>query len=79
MIGDSRDKTPVNLSIPENVVERYHYLARYHTDKSRFDGGGVGPDVSIQYTGDELTDDEVSLVENFVAYRLWDPASQYFD
>lgn len=79
MIGDSTQNTPVNLSLPERVIERYHYLARYHGDKSRFEAGKVGPDVSIQYNGDELSDDDLTLVENYVAYLLWDPAPQYFD
>lgn len=79
MIGDSEQKVPMNLSVSESVVERYHYLARYHDDKSRFHGGNVGPDVSIQYDGDELTDEDVALVENYVAYLLWDPAPRYFD
>lgn len=79
MIGDSTAKVPVNLSLPEKVIERYHYLARYHGDKSRFHEGNVGPDVSVQYDGDELADDDVVLVENYVAYLLWDPAPRYFD
>lgn len=79
MIGDSEEKVAVNLSLPERVIERYHYIARYHDSKSRFQEGRVGPDVSIQYQGDELTDDDVVLVENFVAYLLWDPAPRYFD
>jgi hypothetical protein len=79
MIGNSTTKVAVNLSLSEKVVERYHYQARYHEDKSRFHEGQVGPDVSIQYDGDELTDDEVDLVEDYVAFLLWDPAPRYFD
>jgi len=69
----------VNLSLPEKVVERYHYEAHHHDQKRRFHEGQVGPDVSIQYDGDELTADNVALVENYVEYLLWDPAPRYFD
>jgi len=79
MISDSDRKVPVNLSLSERVVERYHYIARYHDGKSRFQAGRVGPDVSIQYSGNELDDDDVVLVENYVAYLMWDPAPRYFD
>lgn len=79
MLGrDTEPRASVNLSLPESVVERYHYEARYHDEKRKFEGGSPGPDVSVGYSGDELGDDAVSLVENYISFLLWRETPRYF-
>lgn len=78
MIGDSKQKVPVNLSLPESVVERYHYEANHHRKKRKFTEGNVPVDVSVGYDGDELTDEQVRLVEQYLAWRHYEPVKRHF-
>lgn len=78
MIGDSTQKVPVNLSLPQNVVERLAYEARHHREKRKFVDGDVPVDVSVGYDGDELDSDEVELVEQFLAWRHYAPVKRHF-
>lgn len=81
LIGDSVAKSAVNLSLPERVVERLHYEAKHHRQKRAFADGGLPVNVSVGYDGDELTNDEVELVENFIGWLFYDsvPRSYFTD
>lgn len=68
----------LNGSLPESVIERFHYLAKYHDDRRKFDGNGELPSVSVGYSGTELSDDQVALVEDYVAWRLYEPAHRHY-
>lgn len=72
LIGSSDTKCSVNASLPENVIERMHYQAKHSRQKRAFADGGHPVSVSVGYEGDELTDEQVELVENYLAYKLYD-------
>lgn len=72
LIGSSDSKTAVNLSLPEQVVERMHYEAKHHGQKRAFNRGDIPVSPSVQYEGDELTDEQVKLVERYIGYMLYD-------
>lgn len=80
LISDSDDKTAVNLSLPERVVERLHYQAVYHDQKRVFADGNLPVSVSVGYDGDKLIDSEVELVENYVGFMFYDQVPKsYFN
>ncbi|MCD2200036.1 hypothetical protein LPA44_09015 [Halobacterium sp. KA-4] len=80
LIGDSDAKTAVNLSLPQRVVERLHYEAKHHKQKRAFMSGDVPVAPSVQYEGEELTADEVDLVEQFIGWKMYDSVPRkYFD
>jgi hypothetical protein len=72
LIGSSDSTTPVNLSLPERVVERLHYQAVHDSQKRAFQDGQLPVSPSVQYDGEELTEEEVELTENFVGWLLYD-------
>jgi hypothetical protein len=72
LISSSDSKTAVNLSLPEQVIERMHYDAKYHDQKRAFNQGDIPVSPSVQYEGDELTDEQVDLVERYIGYMLYD-------
>jgi hypothetical protein len=72
LIGSSDGKTAVNLSLPEQVVERIHYEAKHHDQKRAFNRGDIPVSPSVQYEGNKLTDEQVELVERYISYMLYD-------
>lgn len=72
LFGDSEGSCAVNLSLPERAVERSHYEATYAGRRQASQGAKAPVSVSVQYGGDELTDDEVQHVENWLAGLLYD-------
>lgn len=72
LIGSSDKKCSVNTSLPENVIERMHYQAKHSRKKRAFVDGEHPVSVSVGYDGEELTDEQVELVENYLAYMLYD-------
>jgi hypothetical protein len=68
----------LNGSLPESVIERFHYIAEYHDDRRKFEGNRELPSVSVGYSGTELSDDQVALVEDYVAWRLYEPAHRHY-
>jgi hypothetical protein len=80
LFGDSEGSCAVNLSLPERAVERAHYEATYSGRRQATRGSEATISVSVQYGGDELTEDEVATVEDWLAGVLYDElGSQYFD
>jgi hypothetical protein len=78
MIGDSEQKVPINLSLPQNVVERYYYEANRHREKRKFVHGDFPVEVSVGYDGNELDSDDVELVEQYLAWRHYEPVKRHF-
>lgn len=79
LFGDSEGTCAVNLSLPEQAVERAHYESMYSGRRQRSQGAEAPISISVQYGGDELTDDEVALVEDWLAGMLYDEiGSRYF-
>ena len=72
LFGDSEGSCAVNLSLPERAVERGHYEAQYSGRRQAKQGSDAPISVSVQYSGDELTDDEVATVEDWLAGMLYD-------
>lgn len=72
LISSSNSKVAVNMSLSERVIERLHYEAKHHSNRRAFDQADLPVSPSIQYEGDELTDDQVTLVEQYVGYILYD-------
>jgi hypothetical protein len=72
LFGDSEGSCAVNLSLPERAVERLHYEATYSGRRQAKQGAEASISVSVQYEGDELTDDEVATVEDYLAGLLYD-------
>jgi hypothetical protein len=71
LFGDSEGSCAVNLSLRNRAVERAHYLAKY--DPRAVKKGKKSPvDVSVQYGGDELDDDEIEDVENYLSNMFTD-------
>jgi hypothetical protein len=80
LFGDSEGSCAVNLSLPEQAVERAHYEATYSGRRQASQGAEAPISVSIQYSGEELTDDEVATVEDWLAGKLYDEiGSRYFN
>lgn len=73
----SEAKSTVNGSIPERAIERFHYLAKHSRDKRKAAAAEHNVNVSVQYDGDELDDEQVELVEQHLAYMLYDPVQRY--
>jgi hypothetical protein len=78
LISDSDSKSAVNLSLSDQAIERLHYEAKHHRQKRAIVNGDFPVSPSIQYAGDELTDDEVELVERFVGWLLYDSIPRKF-
>lgn len=80
LIGTSDTKSSVNLSLPENVVERLHYQAKHHSKKRAIVNGDIPVSVSVGYEGSELTGDQVKLVESYISWIFYSEVpSKYFD
>jgi hypothetical protein len=80
LIGSSDTKCSVNASLPENVIERIHYQAKHSRQKRAFANGGLPVSVSVGYDGDKLDEKQVDLVENYLAYKLYDDVPRsYFE
>lgn len=80
LFGDDERAVAVNLSLPERAVERAHCRALYSDNRRAFEGGMPDISVSVQYDGDELTEDDVDLTEDWLAFVLYDAVgSRYFD
>lgn len=79
LFGDSEGSCAVNLSLPEQAVERAHYQATYSGRRQTQQGAEAPVSVSVQYSGDELTEEEIKAVEDWLAGELYtDIGSRYF-
>lgn len=72
LFGDTDGDCAVNLSLPERAVERANYEAVYSGRRQAKQGAEAPIEVSVQYGGEELTDDEVATVEDWIAGMLYD-------
>ena len=80
LFGDTHGSCAVNLSLPERAVERAHYEATYSGRRQAKNGSDAPLSVSVQYSGDELSDDDVATVEDWLAGMLYDEiGTRYFD
>jgi len=80
LFGDSQGSCAVNLSLSERAIERCHYESTYSGRRQASQGASAPISVSVQYGGDELDEDDVSQVEDWLAGLLYDEiGSQYFD
>lgn len=80
LFGDTDGSCAVNLSLPERAVERLHYQSVYSGRRQAKQGAEAPVSVSIQYGGEELDDDEVATVEDYLAGMLYDEiGSRHFD
>lgn len=71
LFGDGEGSCAVNLSISERGAERLYYLAKY--DARAVKQGRKSPiEVSVQYGGDELDDDEIEQVQHYLSAVLTD-------
>ncbi|WP_436908454.1 hypothetical protein [Halosimplex marinum] len=72
LFGDSDGSCAINLSLPERAVERAHYEATYSGRRQASQGAEAPISVSVQYEGDELDDDDVAQVEDWLTGLLYD-------
>ena len=69
---------PINLSLPQNAVEQLHYDSKYSGRRQAKQGASAPISVSVQ--SDEMDEDEIEQVENYLAGLLYSEiGSRYFD
>lgn len=79
LIGSSSNESQVETELPDCVIERLHYQSKFHDRKRAFQNGSPEVSVDIDYSGDELTPDQVRLTENYLAFILYDEVpTKYF-
>jgi len=67
----------VNTSLPDDVVERLAYISRYNRGVRRAESDSV-PDVTVQYQGGDLSEEDVERVEKLIGVTLYNQCPRAF-